>query len=291
MGVSAIPVIAKTLTDLKMLHRDIGQLTLAAAAGEDVVAWLLLSVVSAMTVSGFAGAQIGVSIACLALFLVAAALARPALRAGLRWAERAEGSGPAIALTVTSILGAAAVSHALGLEAALGAFVVGCLLSSPSREIAVRLAPLRTVTLAVFAPIFLAAAGLQMDLRVLGDPSALLTAAVVVVLAISGKFAGAYLGARMGRLTHWEGLALGAGLNARGAVEVVVATVGLRIGVLSEAMYSIVILTAVLTSVMAPPTLRWAMAKVEHHSEERLREVELAAWSDSPAKPRDPAQN
>ncbi|WP_329213090.1 cation:proton antiporter [Streptomyces sp. NBC_01485] len=291
MGVSAIPVIAKTLTDLKMLHRDIGQLTLVAAAGQDVVAWLLLSVVSAMTVSGFAAGDLAESIAHLALFLLAAWLLRPVARAGLRRAQRAEGSAPAIGLMVITILGSAAVTQALGLEAALGAFVAGCLLSSPSPELAARLAPLRSVTLAVFAPIFLAGAGLHMDLRTLRDPGTLTAGAIVIVLAISGKFAGAYLGARLGGLTRAEGLALGAGLNARGAVEVVVATVGLRIGVIGEEMYSVVILTAVLTSVMAPPVLRWAMAKVEHRSEERLREVELSAWSDSPATSRDPAQN
>jgi Kef-type K+ transport system membrane component KefB len=151
------------------------------------------------------------------------------------------------------------------------------------------------VVLAVFAPVFLASAGLRMDLSVLRDPGIALAAVVVCVLAVAGKFAGAYLGARVSRLTHWEGLALGAGLNARGAVEVVVATVGLRIGVLSEAMFTIVVLVAVLTSVMAPPTLRWAMAHVEQRAHERLRAAELAAWSGGEERKRestaDSAQN
>ncbi|MCF4138060.1 cation:proton antiporter [Streptomyces sp. Tue 6430] len=291
MGVSAIPVIAKTLTDLGMLHRDIGQLTLAAAAGEDVVAWILLSLVSAMTVGALTAGHIVSSVGHLLLFLVVVIAARPLLRRALGRAEKAEGSGPVIVITVVAILAASAGSQSLGLESALGAFAVGCLLSSPSRETAVRLAPLRTVTLSVFAPIFLAGAGLKVDLAVLGDPGTSAAAAVVLLLAVGGKFAGAYLGARLGRLTHWEGLALGAGLNARGAVEVVVATIGLRLGVLSPAMYSIVVLVAVLTSVMAAPTLRWTMAKVEHRSEEHLRAVELAAWSDRAPVPADPAQN
>ncbi|MFE9673025.1 cation:proton antiporter [Streptomyces sp. NPDC006259] len=291
MGVSAIPVIAKTLTDLGMLHRDIGQLTLAAAAGGDVVAWILLSLVSTMTVSVLTAGHIAAGVGSLLLFLAVVIAARPLLRGALGRAEKAEGSGPVIAITVVAILAAAAGSQSLGLESALGAFAVGCLLSSPSRETAVRLAPLRTVTLSVFAPIFLAGAGLKMDLTVLGDPRTLAAAAVVLGLAVAGKFAGAYLGARFGRLTHWEGLALGAGLNARGAVEVVVATIGLRLGVISPAMYSIVVLVAVLTSMMAAPALRWTMAKVEHRSEEHLRAVELAAWSDRASVPTDPAQN
>ena len=279
MAVSAIPVIAKTLTDLKMLHRDVGQLTVASAAGDDVVAWLVLSVVSAMTVSGFEGSGLGFSALRLVGFLLGAALiARPLARAAMRLAGRAEGPGPSIATAVVLILGGSSVSLALGLEAALGAFVAGILIGSPGVDVA-KLAPLRAVTLAVFAPVFLASAGLHLDVSVLGAPATLIIAGIVCAVAIVGKFVGAYLGARLSRLTHWEGLALGAGLNARGAVEVVVATIGLRIGVLSETMYTIVVLVAIVTSVMAPPTLRWAMARIEPQPHEQVRAAELAAWS------------
>jgi Kef-type K+ transport system membrane component KefB len=295
MAVSAIPVIAKTLTDLKLLHRDVGQLTVAAAAGDDVVAWLMLSVVSAMTVAGFDGSSLTFSVLRLVGFLLAAVLiGRPLVQAGLRRAGRAEGAGPSVTTVVALILGGSAASLALGLEAALGALVVGILINSPGAVDLSKLAPLRTLVLAVFAPVFLAGAGLHMDLSVLGDPHTLLVAVVVCALAIVGKFAGAYLGARLSRLTHWEGLAIGAGLNARGAVEVVVATIGLKIGVLSETMYTIVVLVAIVTSVMAPPALRWAMAQGDQKAHERLREAEMAAWSGTehraPGPESDPAQ-
>lgn len=208
--------------------------------------------------------------------LAAALLGRPLVRAALRLADRAEGPGPAITTTVVLILGGSAASLALGLEAALGAFVVGLLISPPGTVDVAKLAPLRAVTLAVFAPVFLATAGLQMDLSVLGTPRTLFVAAVVCTVAVLGKVAGAYLGARLSRLTHWEGLAIGAGLNARGAVEVVVASIGLRLGVLSETMYTVVVLVAIVTSLMAAPTLRWTMRHNEERSDERLRETELA---------------
>ncbi len=80
------------------------------------------------------------------------------------------------------------------------------------------------------------------------------------------------MGARLSRLNRWEALALGAGLNARGIIEVIVAMVGLRLGVLSVEVYTIVILVAIVTLLMAPPILRIAMARVEHTAEERLRE-------------------
>ncbi|WSY47635.1 cation:proton antiporter (plasmid) [Embleya sp. NBC_00888] len=280
MAVSAIPVMAKTLTDLKMMHRDVSQLMLASAAGDDVVAWLILSLVSGMTVSGYSGSALVLSVVYLIAFLLAAALVmRPLARTALRVAGRAEGPGPTIATAVALILGGSAAALSLGLEAALGAFVVGILISSHGVVDVAKLAPLRTLVLAVFAPLFLASAGLRMDISVLADRSVALVAVLVCALAIAVKLGGGYLGARLSRLTHREGLAIGAGLNARGAVEIVVATIGLRIGVLSEAMYTIVILVAVVTSVTAPPTLRWAMARVEQDRHERLREIEMAAWS------------
>ena len=285
MAVSAIPVIVKTLTDLRMLHRNVGQLTVAAAASNNIVAWLMLSVVSGMTVGGFEGLSLAHSVLRLVGFLLAAAvLGRPVARRALRLAGRAEGPGPVIATAAVLILSGSAASLALGLEASLGAFIVGILISSPGAVDIAKLAPLRTLTLAIFAPVFLGTAGLHMDLSMLWTPQRLPIMGLVCAVAVLGKFAGAYLGARLSRLTHWEGMALGAGLNARGAVEVIVASIGLRIGVLSETMYTLVVLIAIVTSVMASPTLRWSMRHNEEQPDERLREVELAVWSTGESK-------
>jgi len=98
-------------------------------------------------------------------------------------------------------------------------------------------------------------------------------AAAALVVAIVGKFAGAYLGARLSRLGLWEGTALGAAMNARGVVEIVIATVGLRLGILDIRFYTIIVLVAVVTSIMAPPLLRIAMRRIEETPEEQRRAV------------------
>jgi Kef-type K+ transport system membrane component KefB len=283
--VSAIPVIAKTLSDMRLLHRDLGQLTLAVAAIDDAVGWFLLSLVSTMAVTSLQPGGVALSAAFLVGFvLLAVVVGRPLVRLAMRAAARSGESGPAAATAVVLIVLGAAAGHALNLEAVFGAFVVGVLISGVRPADRALLAPLRTVSVSVLAPIFLANAGLRIDLGALWDPGVALAAVSMLVLATAGKFAGAYLGARLSRLDRWQGLALGAGLNARGVIEVVVATVGLRLGVLTTAAYTIVVLIAVLTSVMAPPMLRWAMARQEQNAEERLREEELASW-DAPARP------
>jgi len=283
--VSAIPVIAKTLMDMKLLHRNVGQLTLAAGAIEDAFGWFMLSIVSAMAVTAVSTGAVLLSLGYLAAVIVfALTIGRPLVRGVLRTAAKSDSPGLTVSAAVVLILLASAGTQALGLEAIFGAFVCGILISTSGKVDPAKLAPLRTVVLSVFAPVFFATAGLRMDLTALIRPQVLLTGLAVLALAIIGKFVGAYAGARLSGLNKWEGLALGAGLNARGVIEIVVAMVGLRLGILSVEIYTIVILVAIVTSLMAPPILRFAMKRVEQTAEEEVRETEHRAWTSEPAK-------
>ncbi|HEX6075720.1 MAG TPA: cation:proton antiporter [Micromonosporaceae bacterium] len=277
MCVSAIPVIAKTLMDMGLLHRNIGQLTLTAGMVDDAFGWFMLSVVSAMATSGVRAGSVVLSLAYLvAVILFAVVVGRPLVAKVFQLAGRSQEAMPTIMTATALIILSAAGTHALGLEAIFGAFVCGILISEYGKPDPARLAPLRTVVLSVFAPIFFATAGLRMDLTALTRIDVLGAAALILAIAIVGKFVGAYIGARTSRLSNWEALALGAGMNARGVVEVIVAMVGLRLGVLNTATYTIIVLVAVVTSLMAPPILRVAMARVEQTEEEDLRQREHA---------------
>jgi Kef-type K+ transport system membrane component KefB len=259
--------------DLGLLHRDVGQLTLTAGMIDDAFGWLMLSIVSAMATVGLRAGNVVLSLLyVLAVVVFAFTLGRPIVRYALSLSARATESGPTVATAAVLVILAAAGTQALGLEAVFGAFIAGILIGMARGVDPARLAPLRTVVLSGFAPIFFATAGLRMDLTALGDPVVLLTGLVVLALAILGKFVGAYLGARASRLNRWEALALGAGLNARGVIEVVVAMVGLRLGILSSEVYTIIVLVAIVTSLMAPPILRLTMSHVEETAEEELRE-------------------
>ncbi|GAA2614468.1 cation:proton antiporter [Paractinoplanes durhamensis] len=277
MCVTAIPVIAKILADMNLLHRDVGQLTLAAGTVDDAVGWFLLSVVSAAATTGVRAGSVSLSLLYLVAFIAVAFFAgRPAVR----WVMQRASGGPRVTIAVIVIVLGAAVTQSLKMEAMFGAFIAGILIGQArddENKLWKDLTPLRTVVLSVLAPLFMATAGLRMDLTALAGPKVLLAAIALLLVAVVGKFAGAYLGARWSRLSHWEGIALGAGMNARGVVEVVVATTGLRLGVLSIATYTVVVLIAVVTSVMGPPILRWAMSRMEQTPAESERELVLAA--------------
>lgn len=286
MCVTAIPVIAKTLSDMRLLHREVGQITLTAGMIDDAVAWFLLSLVSAMATVGLHSWSLARAALYLVGFVVLAVfVGRFLVRWVMRWAGRSQESAVSITAAVVLVLVGAAVTQSLRMEAVFGAFVVGILIGAPGVADPKRLAPLRTVVLGVLAPVFLATAGLRMDLTVLGDPVVLAAAAVAIAVAIVGKFTGAYLGARLSRLGHWPAVALGAGMNSRGVVEIVVAMVGLRLGILNVASYTIVALIAIVTSLMAPPLLRIAMVRVTQSAEERLRLADHEAWAGVDAAP------
>ena len=157
MCVSAIPVIAKTLMEMHLLHRNVGQLILCAATIDDVVGWLLLSVVAAMAVTGVRTHQVLVSVAWLiALIVICLTVARPVVGLTARLAARSKDPGPTIAVVVLVVLGFAAASQAMGMEAIVGALFGGMVLASSKWIDPARLAPLRTVVVAVIALRFFA---------------------------------------------------------------------------------------------------------------------------------------
>jgi len=262
LGVSALPVITRILADLRLTHGDIGQLILCAVTVDDIAGWLLLALIPSLTTGGPGAATAIWPLAGLALLIAGAIAARPLVRAGLRAVGRAPGSGPTIAVTVSLLFLAAAASQAVRVEPVIGAFGCGLLIRSCAVDTG-QLAPLDTTVLSVLAPLYFTIAGLRMDLTSLARPGVLAVGVLVLIAAVVTKIAGGYAGARLGGLDHWSGLALGAGINSRGVIEVIIAMTGLQLGVLTEQMYTIIVLVAITTSIMTPASLKWAMARVE----------------------------
>ena len=284
MSISAVPVIAKVLMDLNLIRRDIGQVTLAAGMTDDTIGWILLSVVSGLASSGqFDFTTVLKSVGAAVLFLALAfTIGRTVVDQVLRWVDDYIGGVTAsLSIVLILALSAAALTHELGLEAALGAFVFGILAGESRRFSREAGHTLEVITAGFLAPIFFAAAGLKVDLLKVLVPQTLVVGLIVLAVACIGKFAGAYTGSRLGGLSHWESLAMGSGMNARGAMEIIVATIGLSLGVLNQQMYSIIVMVAIMTSLMAPPLLRWTLSKVVMSEEEaqRLEQEELSSRS------------
>jgi Kef-type K+ transport system membrane component KefB/nucleotide-binding universal stress UspA family protein len=283
LTISSLPVIAKILSELQLLRRNFGQLTLAVAMANDVLGWVLLGLIAGLAGSGRLDlGQLATTLIGLVLFLaLAAAVGQRVVDVVLREMRRRDvGPGGWVTMSLGFALALGALTQALGVEAVLGAFIAGILLGRSRYSKHEVEEQLETFTVSIVAPIFFATAGLRVDLSALASAEVATWTVIVILIATLSKFVGSLIGARLARLHAREGLALGTALNARGALEIVIATVGLSLGVLNDASYTIVVIMAIATTVMAPPLLRrivqgWSGTPEE---EARLRrEQEMAA--------------
>ncbi|MYA13225.1 MAG: hypothetical protein F4Z26_00745 [Acidimicrobiaceae bacterium] len=262
LSVSALAVIARILSELGLMRRDFGQITVAAGMANDVVGWVMLAVFTGFATAG----QVSVTgtlrtvIGLAAFLLLAMTLGQRAIDASLRRVRR---DGPnlhgALGIAVFTMLAFGVATQALGIEAVLGAFVAGVVLNRSRFQQHEVVHHIESLTNAFLAPVFFAMAGLRVDLALLGEADALAWAGVVMVVAIVAKFAGAFVGARLAGQSQRAAVALGAGLNARGALEIVIASVGLSLGVFSETAYTVIVIVPLVTSVFAAASLRLAV--------------------------------
>jgi Kef-type K+ transport system membrane component KefB/nucleotide-binding universal stress UspA family protein len=259
LTISSLPVIAKILTELGLVRRNFGQLTLAVGMANDVVGWVLLGLIAGLASSGrFDVERLLWTVAALTVFLVAAAaVGQRIVDFAMRSMRRLRvGIGGFVTFAVVFALTLGSITQAIGVEAVLGAFIAGILLGRSRYARWEAEDRLETITTAVVAPIFFATAGLRVDLGALTSSVVIWWTIVIVIVASVAKFAGSWAGARLAGLTNRDGMALGAALNARGALEIIIATVGLSIGVLNDSSYTIVVIMAIATSMMASPLLR-----------------------------------
>jgi Kef-type K+ transport system membrane component KefB len=256
MSITAFPVLARILTDRGLHRTRVGGLALAAASIDDVLAWCLLAVVIAI-----AGASAGHNQLRLVLApvygLVIWFVVRPALR---RLADVYQRQGRLTANVLAAVLAllllSAAATDWMGVKFIFGAFIFG--IAMPRDVPALReaiLERLEQVSVLVLLPVFFVLAGINVNLRTVGL-SGLADLALIMVVAVAGKFGGAYYGARLAGVRSRQAGALASLMNTRGLTELVILAIGLQLSILSQNLYSLMVVMAVVTTAMAGPLLR-----------------------------------
>lgn len=275
LSISAIPVLAKVLMDLELMRRDVGQTLLAAGMIDDITGWTLLGLVTALaSAATLTAGTVIQTLGVVVVFLVATATVGTVLvnRGIALVQDYFRHQDQMLTLVVVLAFAWGAFTQFLHLEPVLGAFAIGILFGRSPRLPSDTVHKLESIALAVFAPIFFAVAGLKVNIAAILEPRLLLITLAVIGVATFGKVVGAYVGARyLSGQDHWSALAYGSGLNARGALEIIIATIGLSLGILSQEMFSVIVVMAVVTSLMAPVALRFTIARVELGQEESER--------------------
>jgi Kef-type K+ transport system membrane component KefB len=274
LSISSVKIVAMVVREMNFLRRTVGQLIVTSAIIDDTICWIIIAVTFGLALHGRVDlASLAQSVLGTALFLVASfTVGRRFVFFLIRWANDNLVSEVPVITTILVVMGVMAlITHAIGVHTVLGAFVAGILVGqSPilSRHIDDQLRGLIT---ALFMPVFFGLAGLNADLRVLQAPSLLLLSLGFIAIASIGKFIGAFVGGTISGLTWRESLALGWGMNARGSTEVIVASLGLSMGALSQSLFTMIVAMAVVTTMAMPPMLRWALAQLPLRPEEKAR--------------------
>jgi Kef-type K+ transport system membrane component KefB len=258
MSITAFPVLARILTDRGMHRTPIGVLALACAAVDDIIAWTLLAFVVAV-VQGNGPLDVLRIVLLTAVFAaVMFGVVRPLLKRLNDWYRRVGRLTPDIlSVVLIGVLASAFVTEMIGIHAIFGAFVFGAVM--PRRDAADLtheiLERLEQVSVLLLLPLFFVVTGLSTNILGLTG-GGLWQLALILLVAIGGKFAGAYAGARAMKVRSRQATALGLLMNTRGLTELVILNVGKQLGVLDDELFTMLVLMALITTAMTGPLLK-----------------------------------
>lgn len=274
LSISSIKIVAMVVREMNFMRRNLGQIIVASAIMEDTTGWVIVSITlgiagaGAVALGPLAQTVIGTAI----FLLLSYTVGRKLVFWLIRWVNDTFVSEYAVitAILIVMLL-MALITQAIGVNTVLGAFVAGVLVGeSPilSQHIEDEI---RGFITAFMMPIFFGISGLSADLTILKDPTLAAMTAGIVLIASVGKFSGAFAGGMASGLTAAESTALGCGMNARGSTEVIVASIGLTMGALTQNLYTMIVTMAVLTTMAMPPMLRWGLRRLPMRKDEKER--------------------
>lgn len=260
MSVTAFPVLARILTERNLLGTRVGVVTLACAAVDDVTAWCILAGVVVLVRADGAGLPLWVTLAGSAAFVLLMIFVVRRGLAGLeRRYERRGGvvSQDMLAGILVLVLASAWATEWLGIHALFGAFLAGAVMPKGEGFVAALTEKLEDFTVVLFLPLFFAFTGLRTSIGLVSGAEMWGYCALIIGVAVAGKFGGSAVAARLTGMPWRESAALGVLMNTRGLMELVILNVGLDIGVISPALFTMMVLMALVTTFMTTPLLVW----------------------------------
>jgi Kef-type K+ transport system membrane component KefB len=255
MSVTAFPVLVRILTDRGIQKTEVGALAISCASVDDVAAWCLLAFVSSVSGARFAGAwaTVGLTVGYVVLMI---AVARPLVRRLVfRQERRGVSTQTSLGLMVLAMLMSALATEWIGIHALFGAFLLGAVIPHDSRLARELGRKLQDFVVVLFLPTFFAFTGLRTQLHLVRGVEQWGLCLTITLVACLGKFGGTALAARLNGFDWRPSVALGALMNTRGLMELIVLNVGLDQGVISSTLFSMMVLMAVATTVAAGPVL------------------------------------
>jgi Kef-type K+ transport system membrane component KefB len=254
MAITALPVIVRILMDLNMFKTRMGLLVVASAMVDDTVGWIIFSVVLSMIGKGSNMPLINTVLLTLAYTILMLTIGRGLINRALPWINKKFAwPGGILSLSLALCFLGAAFTEYIGIHAVFGAFIVGVSLgdsehfSERAKEI------VHQFINNIFAPLFFVSIGLRVNFVLNFDLGLTL---IIIVIAFVGKIVGSGLGTKLGGFTWREALAAGFGMNARGAMEIILGLVALENGLINERVFVSLVIMALVTSMSSGPLMK-----------------------------------
>jgi Kef-type K+ transport system membrane component KefB len=258
MSITAFPVLARILHERGLTKTPLGSLAITCAAADDVTAWCLLAAVIAIVQAGSFLSAVFTVFLSLVYVIIMLKLVRP-------WLERLEAQHAStdslnrmfavIAFVILFL--SALTTEVIGIHALFGAFLAGASMPSHAGFRKLMASRIEDVSLVILLPLFFAFTGLKTQIGLLNDGMSWLVCGLIILVAVAGKFGGSLLAAKFTGQSWSDSFAIGALMNTRGLMELIVLNIGYDLGVLSPKVFTMMVLMALVTTFMTAPALYW----------------------------------
>lgn len=267
LAITAVPILGRIMMEFGLTRSRIGVITIAAAAANDAIGWVLLALVSAVATHRLSWLAIAGTLGCLLAYLALSwLLVRPLLIRLLRRWRRVGEALPQdlLAIMLIVIFGSALLTSQLGIFAIFGGFVAGMLLHDQTAFVEAWQGKISDLVTVFFLPIFFTYTGLRTDVGGLGSTTLWGWCGLLIVLAVLGKLVGCYLASRLAGLSRAEAGNIALMMNTRALMELIVVNLGYDLGVIPREVFTMLVLMAVASTLLTAPGLRLGLPRMGH---------------------------
>lgn len=256
MSITAFPVLARIVQERGLHRTRIGAMVITCAAADDVTAWCILAAVIAIVKAGSFVSSLYIIVLAVLYVALMLKVVKPFLkRIGELYGNKDNISRPVVAIFFLTLLISSYTTEIIGIHALFGAFMTGAIMPDNIRFRGIFIEKVEDVSQVMLLPLFFVFTGLRTQIGLLDDPSLWRVCGMIIAVAVTGKFVGSALTARFVGQNWRDSLTIGALMNTRGLMELVVLNIGYDLGVLSAEIFSMMVIMALATTFMTGPLL------------------------------------
>jgi Kef-type K+ transport system membrane component KefB len=256
MSITAFPVLARIVREKGMHNTRLGTIVITCAAVDDITGWCLLAAVIAITKAGSFISSIYVILMAIAYVFIMFKVVRPFLKQiGELHSSRENLTKPIVAIFFLTLIISSFASELIGIHALFGAFIAGIIMPDNVKFRNIFVGKVEDVSMVLLLPLFFVFTGLRTQVGLLNEPYIWEATGLIILVAVVGKFLGSTLAARYVKLNWRDSLTVGALMNTRGLMELIVLNIGYELGVLTPEIFAMMVIMALLTTFMTGPAL------------------------------------